>query len=152
MSKLNTNVIAIKEKAEVLMKDAVIVKEKIDELKEWDSLEEVVDNIVLVTEFVTDLILTIELAVDDLSSDLEGIKSGDKLDATVSILDDAIEFTWYLELFDEAAFRILISTIVSMLNKWFGNDWNLDFAKEALATGKDYVQLVKDKFIGDVGA
>jgi hypothetical protein len=149
MAKLNTNVIKIKEKVEVIIKDAIIVKNSMDELKEWDSLTEIVDNIVLATDFVTDLILAIEIAVDDLSDDLEGLKSGDKLDAAVSILDDVIELPWYLEIIDEAGFKMLISTIVSMMNKWFGNNWDLDFAKEALATGKDYIQLFKEKFISE---
>lgn len=149
MSNLNTNVIKIKEKVIYIIEDAKLVKESIDEISEWNSLTEIVDNIVLITDFVTDLILAIEIAVNDLSEDLEGIKSGDKLDAAVSILDDAIELKWYLEIIDEAAFKMLISSTVSMMNKWFGNDWNLDFAKEALTTGKDYIQLLKEKFISE---
>ena len=147
MSRLNTNVLEIKKRTEEIIKDAKIVISSMDELKEWDTLSEIVDNITLATDFVMDLILAVEIAVDDLSDDIEGIKSGDKLDVAASILDDVIQLNWYLEVIDEAAFRVLISSAVSMLNKWFGNNWNLDIAKEALATGKDYITLFKEKFV-----
>jgi len=148
MTGLNTNVLAIKEEASKLIQNAILVKTSMDELREWDSLEEVLNNIVLATTFITDLILAIEIAVDNISDDVEGIKSGEKLDAAVSILDDIIELPWYMEIFDEAAFKMLISSIVTMMNKWFGNDWNLDAAREALATGKEYIELIKNKIQG----
>lgn len=131
--------VKIKEKAKELIVESKELYKSMDELKEWDSLGEIVNNISKLHEFLEKIVFTVELATKSLESDLKGIQSGDKLDAAVGLLDDLIKLPWYLEVVDEIAFKLLISLVVDQINKRIGKDWDLDKIERVIKLGEQYI-------------
>jgi hypothetical protein len=134
---------AITNKILTVIKDLNILKKSIDELKDWDSLLEILRNIVSITNFAISVVLAIEVIADKLATDIFKISSTEKLNSAIILLDKYIKLPWYLEIFDGPIFKILISIVVSMLNKWFGKRWDTKEANDSLYLGIDYVELMK---------
>jgi len=137
------NTIEIVAKAEGIIQSSEALKESIAKIHEYNSIFKIIMNIVEVTDFVINLVLTIEVAVNNLIDTVFHIKSSEKLDAAVAIFDKYIRLPWYFEILDDFALRILISVVVTIMNKWFGVKWDLLLARESLATGQDYIDLVR---------
>ena len=102
----------------------------------WDSIPEVISNIGKLSKICIDTIAIVEIA----SKEVEGLKNSDKLDAACQALDDLIDFPWYLEVADKYLFQILLSFGVTVLDKKFGKEWNLDQLRENLESGKDILE------------
>lgn len=120
------NAEAIKNRVKKTIEESVKLKEKIDELEEWSSFDEIIKNIGLIIEFVVTVIMEIERTVMDISAELKDLSSSDKLEAAVSLIDDFITLPFWLEIIDGPAIKILISTVVYFLNDKYGNVWPLD--------------------------
>lgn len=120
------NAEAIKNRVKKTIEDSAKLKEKIDELEEWSSFDEIIKNIGLIIEFVVTVVMEIERTVMDISAELKDLSSSDKLEAAVSLIDDFITLPFWLEIIDGPAIKILISTVVYFLNDKFGNVWPLD--------------------------
>lgn len=139
----------IKERVDTIFSEFDYLKSSVDELKEWDSVGEILTNMVKITDFVTHVVVAVELSANELIDSVEGltIQNSAKLDAAVEILDNMIKLPVYLEILDGPAIRILLSQSVTYLNKYLGHTWNLDFAREAFSQGVDYISYVQKKFL-----
>lgn len=149
---MKTNIELIKEKAVVIIADVKGIKEQVDEASEWNSIGKVIGNISKLYNLMMDIILTVELVTTDAVDDLEDLKSSDKLDAAVQILDDAIKLPFWLEIVDGHVFKLAISLGVEALNRKFGNEWNLDVVREAIEKGMSLIKMVDavlDPVVGD---
>lgn len=132
----------LKERVNEFIEEFEGLKSSIDEASEWDTLPEIISNIGNMTSFVINVILAVELSANELMDEVEAVTSGEKLEAAAEVLDELLDLPWYLEVIDGPAFKILISFGVSMLNKYLGNDWDLDAAREALSQGTDFIKTV----------
>ena len=135
----------IKERVDELIGEFDGLKDSIDEASEWDSLGEIIANISSITNFVINIVLAVELSVNELAGEIEDITGEEKRKAAVQILDDMLDLPWYLEVIDGPAFEIILSMVVDMLNKYMGNDWNLDFIREIFAKGGSIISLFKSR-------
>ena len=139
----------IVEKTCGLFSEFTYLKESMDELSEWDSAEEIINNMIKVNDFVTHAIVVVEMAVNKLCEEVTGfeVNSNLKLEAAVVFLDKMIQLPLYLEPFDGPAIRILLSQCVAQLNKYLGNhNWDLGMAVEAFQKGIDYITYLQRKF------
>lgn len=114
----------IKEKALAIVNDSKILLSQIDELKEWDSFTEVLNNISKIVTFVTGVVVTVENVVRDFT-DLN-VSSDDKLEAAASIMDDFIQGNIWLEIVDKYLFKIVINIVVHYINDKYGKLWPVD--------------------------
>lgn len=113
---------------------------QMDTIAEWDSIEEVISNINAVRQFCVNVILDVEDVCVALIDEVDGIRSGEKLDAAVEIVDDYIKLPFYAELIDGVAIRLLISFMVDILNAKFGKDWKLNELRQKVREGADLVE------------
>lgn len=137
------------DKVNQFISDFKILKDQIDDVKSWDSLPKIIENISKLRNFITNIVVTVELAVNIVKEgvdDYQKIPSEEKLNIAVKILDDAIKLPFWLELFDEHILKILISLSVDYLNDRLGKDWEIKWIKEALNNGTDFEKYFKDKF------
>jgi len=118
-----------------------VLKESMDEFHEWDTPIEFVVNIVDVVDFLLNLVLAIELAANALNDSFFEITSSAKLTAAVNVIDRVVILPWYLELIDGFLFRVLVSAVVCMMNKWIGKSWNLVVAGQSLESGEDFTKM-----------
>ena len=136
---MSTNIELIAEKAKELLSQAKENFESMNELKEWDSLGEIITNVGKISAFLTNLVGAVEVATNDLEGTLEDLTSEDKLKAAAVVLDELIELPWFVEKVDGFVFEMLISVCVDWLNKAMKGNWNLDKIRDALAKGKDFL-------------
>lgn len=137
------------DKVNQFISDFKILKDQIDDAKSWDSLPKIIENISKLRNFITNIVVTVELAVNIVKEgvdDYQKIPSEEKLNIAVKILDDAIKLPFWLEVFDEHILKILISLSVDYLNDRLGKDWEIKWIKEALNSGIDFEKYFKDKF------
>ena len=149
---MKTNVDVIKEKVEAIIVDVKGIKEQVDEAAEWNSFGKVIGNIRKLYNLMMDIILAVELVANDAVDDLEDLKSADKLEAAVQILDDALKFPFWIEVVDAHIFRLAVSVGVEALNRKFGNEWNLDVVREAIEKGMSLINTIDgvlDPILGD---
>ena len=149
---MKTNIELIKEKAEVIIADVKVIKEQVDEASEWNSFGKVISNIRKLYNLMMEIILAVELVANDAVDDLEDLKSSDKLEATVQVLDDALKFPFWIEVVDAHVFRLVVSVGVEALNRKFGNEWNLDVIRDAVEKGMSLigtVDVVLDPILGN---
>lgn len=126
----------LKAKVKYFIKNSDKVVESLKKLKDLKNIPELIKNVSLVGTVVMDTIILVELA----ATEVEGLKSEEKLATAVSIIDDALDFPWYLELFDGPLLKLIISLGVDYMNKTRGKDWNLDKEREKLAQGKAFIE------------
>lgn len=136
---MKTNIDVIKEKVEIIVNNVKEIKEQVDEASEWNSIGKVISNIGKLNTLIMDIVLAVEVVATDAIDDIEGLKSSDKLEAAVQLLDDAIKFPFFLEIVDAHIFRFVISLSVDTLNRKYGKDWNLDVVREAIEEGVSLV-------------
>lgn len=135
----------IKGKVEELISQFNVLKDQVDEAKDWNSVPKCISNINSLWDFALNVVASVEVAVDDIATEIEGFKSADKLEAAVQIVDDAVKFkNWILEWADGWAIELMLSLMVTTLNKEFGNDWNLNWIREALDKGVNVFDYMKD--------
>ncbi len=144
---MKTNVEFLKEEVEKLKDQFVGLKKQLKDGEKWDSVSEVISNIDFIGDFIIDVILAVEIATSNVITDIEGLKSEDKLNAAVAFLDDNLKFPWYLEIIDGPVFKMALSLGVYFLNKRYGSNWNLDIAKEALEKGVSYLEFIEGDLI-----
>lgn len=114
----------IKEKALAVVNDSKVLLSQIDELKEWDSFTEVLNNISKIVTFVTGVVVTVENVVRDFTD--SNVSSDDKLEAAASIMDDFIQGNIWLEIVDKYLFKIVINVVVHYINDKYGKLWPVD--------------------------
>ena len=114
----------IKEKALAIINDSKELIKQIDELKEWDSFSEVLNNISKIVTFITGVVVTVENVVRDFID--SNVTSDDKLEAAASIMDDFIQGNIWLEIVDKYLFKIIINTVVHYINEKYGKLWPVD--------------------------
>lgn len=114
----------IKEKALAVVNDSKVLLSQIDELKEWDSFTEVLNNISKIVAFVTGVVVTVENVVRDFTD--SNVTSDDKLEAAASIMDDFIQGNIWLEIVDKYLFKIMINVVVHYINDKYGKLWPVD--------------------------
>lgn len=132
MGAFNTNVEALKTEGKAIFTEAKNILETMDEFKEWDSVEEIVSNATKINSVILRVVSAIEIAADNLKKDIDDISSGDKLDAAVAILDDALKLPWYLEFVDNIAIKITITLAIDLLNQTDGRKFDTKQALEIL--------------------
>lgn len=135
----------IKNRVDELIEEFDGLKSSIDEVSEWDSLGEIITNIGSITNFIINVVLAVEFSVKELADEIEDITGVEKREAAVQVLDELLDLPWYLEMVDGPAFEIILSIVVDMLNKYMGNDWNLDFVREVFSYGGDIISLFKSR-------
>lgn len=113
---------------------------QMDTIAEWDSLDEVIENIHALRQFCINVVLDVEEVCMVLLDEVDGIRSGEKLDAAVEIIDDYIKLPFYAELFDGTAIRLVISMMVDVLNTKYGKDWKLNELRQKVREGADLVE------------
>lgn len=141
---MKTNIEIIKEKALTIIGNVKDIKEQMDEASEWNSLGEIISNIGKLNALIMDIILAVELVANDAIDDLEDLKSSDKLEAAVQIIDDLTNLPFWLELVDAHVFRLVISVLVEVINSKFGNAWNLDIVRDAIEKGVSFIKRISD--------
>ena len=139
-----SNVAKIKDEVEKIIGNAKALKASMDELEEWDSFEEIMQNFKRIGKFVTGVVMAVEVAAEHIKADLEDLKSEEKLEAAVQILDDKVKLPWYLEVIDGPTFKLVLSFAVFFLNGMQGNSWDLSQVKKALNEGLDQIGLKAD--------
>jgi hypothetical protein len=138
----NELIARIKENVTKIIDEAMQLQQIVDAVKSIRSVGDAIRLISVVYTMIQNVVLAVEIAFNDAADFVEGLKSEDKLEVAVQALDDAFVFWPILELFDDSVFRIMLSLAVQGLNRQFGNDWDLDKAREALKTGKDFIDTV----------
>lgn len=133
----------IKERVNELLKKYNGFKSNIDEVKDWNSFNEIVRNVGILTDFMVDIVMAVELSVYELADEIVDISSAEKRLAAAQFLDSLVNLPWYLEIIDGPAFEIMISIVVEMLNKYMGHDWNLNFMHESLRSGTSFIHIYK---------
>jgi len=128
----NTNVKALTKEAKSIFKEGKDVLNSMDELNEWNSVNKIIANVDKVNNIILKVISAVEVAGENIKSDYEDIKSGEKLDAASQVLDDLIKLPWYLELVDGPALKIVISMAISLLNQTDGKKFDKDQAVKIL--------------------
>jgi len=125
MAELKTDITEVVRHANTLLTDGKNVLESMNELREWNSFEEIVANMGNLNRFFLKVVSAVEFVSSDAYEDLEGVVEGnDKLDAVVEILDELIKLPFYLEMFDGMAIRMAISMTVQTINRVLGNKWD----------------------------
>lgn len=115
------------DKAKKLLSEVSILRQSMNEVSEWNSVNEIALNMGKLYTFFTNVVLFVQEA----SVSLGGIyKSEDKLNAAVKLIDDAIKFPFYIDVIDGPIIKVIVSTIVAGLNKDFGKIWNIDSLKQ----------------------
>lgn len=114
----------IKEKALDIVNESKVLLSQIDELQEWDSFTEVLNNISKIVAFVTGVVVTVENVVRDFTD--SNVSGDDKLEAAASIMDDFIQGNIWLEIVDKYLFKIVINIVVHYINEKYGKLWPVD--------------------------
>ncbi len=139
-----TDMERLKEEVKKLLAEGKDSFTQMDEFSEWNSLSEVISNFGVISQFINKLVLAVEVAANDMADDVEGLKSEDKVEAAAQIMDEMIALPFFLEAIDQKVFSLLISMAVEGLNVRFGKEWDLDGARDAIKTGKDFISKVAD--------
>jgi len=145
-SELKTNVEKIRAEMDRLMDQYSGFSQKMDSIDRWNSLGKVLNNLESISLFAIDVILLVELAVNSIVSDLEDLKSDDKLEAAATMLDDAVDFkglSKILEAVDKSIFKIIITGMVRVLNDSYGHDWGLGNIRNYLKS----INSMTDSFV-----
>jgi len=114
---LKTNVSALKGEAIGIFKDAKDILESMNEVNEWNSVEEILTNMDKLNAVILRVISSVEVAAENLKADYTDIKSGDKLETATAMLDDAIKLPFWLELIDGVVIKVAISMAISLMNQ-----------------------------------
>jgi len=117
------------------------LKEQVNEISDWDSLSEIIRNISTIHDFIRNLIGVVEIAALELTN----VKSDDKLNAAVVVLDKTLKLPIWLEFVDGIALKIILSLIVDVVNKEYGHKWYVDLMKKALDEGFNIFDLFDKK-------
>ncbi len=64
--------------------------------------------------------------IEKFSKDVDSLSGKSKLDAAVDFVDDLVKFNFLLEMVDGVVIKMVLSTIVTQKNRWFGQDWHKD--------------------------
>lgn len=135
-----TNIVdLIKEKVNENRFEGEALMAKMDEFHEWDSLDEILENINDVRQFFVNVILDVEEVAYALLDEVGAIHGGDKLDAAVELIDSYIDLPIMLELIDGPAIKIALSMLVQTLNTKYGSDWKLDELRAKVEEGVDLI-------------
>lgn len=110
-----------------------------NELSEWDTMAEVIDNFQKVQTFVENLLLAAAVVVKDLEADLTDVLEDDEIDAIVTALDEMIKLPWYLEAMDGLVLEAIVR-LVKIRIKDKLSEIDLSKVQEALEAGRQYVQ------------
>lgn len=119
-----SNTEEIKAKALDIIENAKELWVTIDELKEWDSFTEIMNNISKIVTFVTGVVVAVENVVTEFFD--ENVTSDEKLEAAAQICDDLIKGNIWLEIIDKSLFKIVISVVVHFINDKYGKLWKLE--------------------------
>ena len=121
------------------------LKQSIDEAQEWNSVNKVLLNIENVSKFIVEVILAVEISVNDLVDQLGDVSSFEKLEAAIELLDQWVNLPWYLDIIDKAVFKIIVSFGVTLLNRFFGHEWDLQAAEQSLTSvSKSFIKEVSN--------
>jgi len=118
--------------------DATLLTKQMDEIKEWDTAQEVIKNINSIFKFAYNIVLTIEVA----ASNIPDITSEDKLNTAAILLDNSISLPWYLEVVDGLLFKALLSLAVSQINESLGKKWDIETIHLFLQSGKSFIEKI----------
>ncbi len=141
---MNTNVDILKERATTLLREGKGVLEQMNEISEWGSLGDMIKNVSTLSAYVQNVVMAVEVTTSEAIDDIEDLKSEDKLEAAAVIIDDAIKLPWWLEKIDGPIINLVISLAVDYINKKYGNEWNLDAARDAIKNGTEMVSKVTE--------
>jgi hypothetical protein len=136
---MSENVKKIKDEVNKQLENAKALKASMDELDEWDSIQEIIQNFKKIGNFITGIVMAVEVAADNLKNELADLKSEEKLDAAVQVLDDKVKLPWYLEAIDGPTFKLVLSFAVFFLNGMQGSNWDLTQVRKALDEGLDKI-------------
>lgn len=113
----------IKERAMVLMSEAGMLRETMDEMSEWNSVGEIITNVKSVHKYLVRVVRFIQQAAKELGEEFE--TSENKLEAAASIVDDMLDLPFYLEMIDGPVIKVVLSLVVSFVKDKYG-DWDFD--------------------------
>ena len=108
------------ENVKILMEDGSFVFEGMNEMKEWDSIEDLSRNIGKLSELAGRVAICVEQAVEATG---EIMSSKEKRKVAVKVIDDMIKLPGVLELVDSPIIEGLLSIAVETLNRKFGHIW-----------------------------
>jgi len=126
----------LKQKTKAFIVESEEIIDVVKQIQKDRSLAGLLTNIDKIGNFVIDTIILVELA----AKEVEGLKSKEKLETAVSIIDDAIKLPWYLEFFDGPILKLIVSLGVDYMNKVEGKNWNLDKYMAKLKEGKVFIK------------
>ncbi len=109
---------------------AILYKEYnsiLDKNYKWTKFSDIIKNISNISKLFLVVIISIQSVVEPYN-----LSKDDKLQLASDILDDYLEFGWFLEFFDNMIIHILISYGVGFLNTLFGHNWNLEMLKNKI--------------------
>lgn len=138
---MQTNVEKIKTAVATLFNDVLFLKQSMDEVSEWNSIPKLMANASKLYDFAQRVVLAVEMVVADIGGDLEGLKSDDKRQAAADFIDALIPLPGVLEAFDGMLIKMMIDFLVDKINARFGKSWNLDWLRNAVKIGKDWLAL-----------
>lgn len=122
---MSINIDKIVDHAKNIMQESKELKEKIDEIEEWNTIEEIIENISSIVGFIVTVVKIVEQTAMDIGKDLtnEIATSKDKMEAAAKIIDDFIPLPFWLEALDRIAIKIILSVVVHFLNDKLGKNW-----------------------------
>ena len=101
------------ERARALAAEGKEIAATMDDLREWNSMQEVYDNFGALHKFVKDVVLLVEQAAGEIATT---VQSDDKLNVAVTLIDSAIKLPFFLEWADGPVIKLLIKQAVAYLN------------------------------------
>ncbi|MFW6312187.1 MAG: hypothetical protein ACOC1K_08150 [Nanoarchaeota archaeon] len=142
---MNKNVERIKERLKELASSFDKLRQEMSDLSNWNSLSEIISNIGKINEFITNVVLMVQITSEELEAKYGKMSSDEKLEAAVSFLDDQVKLPIWLEVIDGPAFKLLISLAVDWINEMLGKSWNLQEAKSNLENGVSFKKYIASK-------
>jgi hypothetical protein len=114
-----------------------------NELKEWSSAGQIVDNIRTLNEFLFQVIYAVEIVMKEIDANKGIFSSRDKLDVAVATVDDMLKLPWYLEPCDGLVLEMMISSVVNIINDTYGEDWSIQAMLDYLDKGRGMLEKVE---------
>jgi hypothetical protein len=134
------------ERGKQLVSNSKSLIASMDELQEWNSVKEIMDNFSAIQKFAQNVVLVVEITSYEIEHTL---KSEDKLKAASKVIDEYLKLPWYMEFFDGMVIHSLLKGAVYFINKAFGKDWDLQVARDALQSGQDFFDAMKEKLANE---
>lgn len=100
-------------KVRELAADGKGIVASMDQLSEWNSIDEVLENFGVLKTFVHEVVLVVEQGAGEIVGTVE---SDDKLNAAVNLIDAAIKLPFWAEWIDGPIIKLLVKQAVAYLN------------------------------------